>query len=1018
MVNPAIGTRVSVDGLQGVVVGHRPQGMVDIRVEGEDFIARKRASALRLLNPQRGGPSARVRREVEKMLHNPPSSWKALYRRAGLPARPSADDFIDIVRSKTPSGRSAEAHYGQEMGEGRHVPPKAVREAALHGLRLSYDNNYTSQSGVGLARAVQLVLDPSIDDLAKTRMRAYLTRHERDKQGKNFGNDRNPSNGYMAWLNWGGDPAKEWLNMRNNPAGRKMDVLKKQDEQFRAVVQGIYESLMAKRLGVKSIYTPTGRRRDVAALRMGTLSKAEQRAILSRAFAIATRQGQKHGYLIPGTQQPTAKGRRRAYKRHDDRQSLSQNEQDREITLSMARKGSALRIVAKGRGRSRRFHVQPLIPGLNPKGYKTESAAKGAITRLRRNPDKINDRLNDLFKWAQTATPTEIQNAHSLWPGAGPLANALEQSGRREGMRPVDAKKRGAERLLYWAEHTRTGPHQEAAEVIARTISLEPFRRTPLMTAQQRMSEGRVQRGIRGGARGVPSPVGQSDVGGREFVSGQRQGKQEADRRKAGKAKGKVKAAIGRVGDGIGELSRMGRAADDTTFTAPPGSEGSNFPVVLETDKAGNTVEARGFITYDVLPTGTMSIRFGEGDLVYELYLSIPDGEDRAYVFEASSATEANRRMAELGRTPLNTKPMYEDDDGNIRFQAPTPEKIQALLNQDAKNRFPALARYIVSHGNQKRGVRETWDRPVVAFANVKTFDEHGKPAEFETYVVYGFGGNSGKVSSALRRASTQKKQWRPWKEALGSYEAPIGVWDARASHRTEGTRGRYYVVGPLAHQGMSPSQTRKYLNYLRRLQTLPAERQKLLLAGFFGDISAQTFKKKRVAEEYRKRLDRKFGMQQKRSSDVVGATFAYYLDPAKVGEDGGYGVAVAAADQLRADPPSPSAGRIAAGRERVLKRTKVAGMRRRELADGYEIVEEKLEAVRRAGQVAFNEARDRRDAKEMERINGLAVQAKRVLKSLRRAQTLTDGSQMKDALEAIYGRLQVIGEQLGRGDL
>ena len=86
MARPAIGTRVSVDGLQGVIVGHRPQGMVDIRVDGEDFIARKRASALRVLNPQKGAPSARVRREVEKMLHNPPSSWKALYRRAGLPA--------------------------------------------------------------------------------------------------------------------------------------------------------------------------------------------------------------------------------------------------------------------------------------------------------------------------------------------------------------------------------------------------------------------------------------------------------------------------------------------------------------------------------------------------------------------------------------------------------------------------------------------------------------------------------------------------------------------------------------------------------------------------------------------------------------------------------------------------------------------------------------------------------------------------------------------------------------------
>ena len=121
-----------------------------------------------------------------------------------------------------------------------------------------------------------------------------------------------------------------------NPAGSKPDVMKKQDEQFRAVVQGIYESLMSKRLGVKSIYTLTGQRRDVAALRMGTLSQKEVRAIQSRAFAIATTQGQKHGYLIPGTQQPTAKGRRRAYKRHEDAQDLAENAQDYEVTLSLA----------------------------------------------------------------------------------------------------------------------------------------------------------------------------------------------------------------------------------------------------------------------------------------------------------------------------------------------------------------------------------------------------------------------------------------------------------------------------------------------------------------------------------------------------------------------------------------------------------------------------------------------------------------------------------------------------------
>ena len=636
MTRPAIGTRVSIDGLQGVVVGHRPQGMVDIRVDGEDFIARKRGSALKLLNPQKGSPPLRVRREVEKMLHNPPSSWKALYRRSGLPSRPSVDDFIDIVRSKTPSGRSAEAHYGQEMGEGQHVPTKAVREAALHGLRLSYKNNYTSQSGVGLARAVQLVLDPSIDDLAKTRMRAYLTRHERDKQGKNFGNDQKPSNGYMAWLNWGGDPAKEWLNMRNNPifgfgrkkasrkdpkksfqkaidlyyksnkradealilalnkrgdghawywlparqgmgmrafesagrsyvpkryitakdptqdvidnlmsyrdgrnityvtidtftgkvtgpfkgsevlpaaanpAGSKLDVKEKQDEQFRAVVQGIYESLMAKRLGVKSIYTPTGQRRDVSALRMGTLSKGEVSDIVGRAHAIATRQGQKHGYLMPGSQKPTAKGRRRAYKRQADRKALAQNEQDYEVTLSLARKSSPLRVVAKGRGKSRRFHVQPLMPGLNPKGYKTESAAKGAITRLRRNPTSLEEFANavdgdsstktvdqmlaDLAQWSTTAKPAQIRNAHRTWPGAGTLINTLIADERDKGLRPVQMKEKAARRLLAWANDPkvmRPAETVEAAEAIARTISSAPFQRTPQMTEQEvRREEG------------------------------------------------------------------------------------------------------------------------------------------------------------------------------------------------------------------------------------------------------------------------------------------------------------------------------------------------------------------------------------------------------------------------------------------------------------------------------------------------------------------------------------------------
>jgi len=67
---------------------------------------------------------------------------------------------------------------------------------------------------------------------------------------------------------------------RRNP--RKDDLYDWKHEQFRAVVSGIYDSLREK--GIPS---------------------AEAR---SRAYAIATRVGQRKGWLKPGTQEPTAKG--------------------------------------------------------------------------------------------------------------------------------------------------------------------------------------------------------------------------------------------------------------------------------------------------------------------------------------------------------------------------------------------------------------------------------------------------------------------------------------------------------------------------------------------------------------------------------------------------------------------------------------------------------------------------------------------------------------------------------------
>lgn len=41
-------------------------------------------------------------------------------------------------------------------------------------------------------------------------MASYFARHQVDKRGKNFGNDEDPSAGYIAWLLWGGDAGKAW----------------------------------------------------------------------------------------------------------------------------------------------------------------------------------------------------------------------------------------------------------------------------------------------------------------------------------------------------------------------------------------------------------------------------------------------------------------------------------------------------------------------------------------------------------------------------------------------------------------------------------------------------------------------------------------------------------------------------------------------------------------------------------------------------------------------------------------
>ncbi|WP_117191796.1 hypothetical protein [Rhizobium terrae] len=89
------------------------------------------------------------------------------------------------------------------------IPPAEVAEAAEKGLKLrsQYRRGGTM---VGVARARDLKNRKSVSDQTIRRMVSYFSRHKVDKRADNFGDDENPSTGYIAWLLWGGDAGQKW----------------------------------------------------------------------------------------------------------------------------------------------------------------------------------------------------------------------------------------------------------------------------------------------------------------------------------------------------------------------------------------------------------------------------------------------------------------------------------------------------------------------------------------------------------------------------------------------------------------------------------------------------------------------------------------------------------------------------------------------------------------------------------------------------------------------------------------
>ena len=63
---------------------------------------------------------------------------------------------------------------------------------------------------MGVARARDLKNRKNVSPDTIERMTSYFARHEVDKQADGFGDDDDPSAGYVAWLLWGGDEGRQW----------------------------------------------------------------------------------------------------------------------------------------------------------------------------------------------------------------------------------------------------------------------------------------------------------------------------------------------------------------------------------------------------------------------------------------------------------------------------------------------------------------------------------------------------------------------------------------------------------------------------------------------------------------------------------------------------------------------------------------------------------------------------------------------------------------------------------------
>lgn len=98
----------------------------------------------------------------------------------------------------------------EALTDKQRTPTAAIAKKAEKGLALRHEHG-RGGTEVGVRRAHQLAHRSPVSEKDIKSMYSYFARHAVDKRGKDWANPHQPSAGYIAWLLWGGEPAKAWV---------------------------------------------------------------------------------------------------------------------------------------------------------------------------------------------------------------------------------------------------------------------------------------------------------------------------------------------------------------------------------------------------------------------------------------------------------------------------------------------------------------------------------------------------------------------------------------------------------------------------------------------------------------------------------------------------------------------------------------------------------------------------------------------------------------------------------------